>query len=339
MTLLRVFRVEEGIGNACVFVFSDDSIGIVDWGTQNELAIRNLFSDAQFSRVRFVAATHAHQDHTLGLVHIMQACRERGLPIAKLVFPSSTLRSSGRDHLLNAREYAYDNNIDMYSMSITPEGDDERPRLLENGDDWEIRVLAPPAYAIAAEEVRAHRQNRSPGNQTSLVLLYRSTNGGEDHGRALLPGDATLATLKYAKSHCDDYPEYSLDNHALVVPHHGSSNNWAPWLEQYIHGKVVISAPTRNQHHPARHVLKSLAKHCHDIANSELFCTSYAHHCDQHFIDARVHPNDHDIVRPDACFGDITIELAPSGTSVISHDPLGPQRRRFGFCGNVNADS
>lgn len=336
MTILRVFRVEEGLGNACAFIFPDDSIGIVDWGTQNELAIQSLFNERQFTRVRFVAATHAHQDHTLGLVHIMRACQEQGLPIGKLVYPSSTLRKSGRDHLLNARLYAYENKISMYSVGAIPQGDQVHPQLLDSGNDWEIMVLAPPTYDVAAEEVRAHQQNRSPGNLTSLVLLYRSTDTGEDLGRVLLPGDATLATLKFATAHCKIHPGCSLDNHVLVVPHHGSSNNWAPWLKQYIHGTVVISSPPRNPHHPAKKVLEDLAIHCHNGGNSELFCTSYSHHCDRQFIDARRAPFDHYILRHGACFGDITIELTPRGVSVINHDPLGPLRRRFGFCGNVN---
>jgi hypothetical protein len=338
MTLLRVFRVEEGIGNACALIFPDNTLGIVDWGTQNEKAIHDLLVQTEITRVRFVAATHAHEDHTLGLVHLMKAFLDRRLPIDKFVYPTSTLRNSSRDHLLRAREFAFDHKIEMYSVSVIREGDKDRPLLLENDEDWEIRVLAPPASVIAAEELRGYRANKSPGNLTSLVLLYRSTNDGEDHGRALLPGDATLTTLKHAKSHCLDYPEYSLNNHALVVPHHGSSNNWSSWLAQYIHGAVIISAPPRNQHHPAKKVLESLAKHCHmGEDKSALFCTSYSHYCDHHFIDARTQPSDHDLVRHDACFGDITIELAPNGTSAVDHDPLGPERRRFGYCGNVNA--
>ena len=336
MTILRVFRVEEGLGNACAFIFPDDSIGIVDWGTQNKLAIESLFNERQFSRVRFVAATHAHQDHTLGLVHIMRACQEQGLTIEKLVYPSSTLRKGGRDHLLNARRYAYENKISMYSVGAVPQGDQVHPQLLDHGNDWEIMILAPPTYDIAAEEVRAHQQNRSPGNLTSLVLLYRSTHTGEDLGRVLLPGDATLATLKFATTHCKIHPDYSLDNHVLVVPHHGSSNNWAIWLKQYIHGTAVISSPPRNPHHPAKKVLEDLAKHCYKDGNSELFCTSYSHHCDRQFINKRSSPIDHNIVGSNACFGDITIELSRNGPSVIGHDPLGPLRRRFGFCGNVN---
>lgn len=82
--------------------------------------------------------------------------------------------------------------------------------------------------------------------------------------------------------------------------------------------------------------LEDLAIHCHNGGNSGLFCTSYSYHCDRQFINKRNSPTDHNIVSSNACFGDITIDLARNGPSVTGHDRWGPERRRFGFCGNVN---
>jgi hypothetical protein len=37
---LHVFRIDEGLGNACVLEFPDHSCGVLDWGTEQKQPLK-----------------------------------------------------------------------------------------------------------------------------------------------------------------------------------------------------------------------------------------------------------------------------------------------------------
>jgi glyoxylase-like metal-dependent hydrolase (beta-lactamase superfamily II) len=96
--------VEEGLGNACLLQLPDGTFGVIDWGTQSEDALETFF-DAVDGPIAFIAATHAHADHTLGLPRLLEACGDRGVPVGRFVYPASSLHKEQR-HLTLARTMA-----------------------------------------------------------------------------------------------------------------------------------------------------------------------------------------------------------------------------------------
>src|SRR5208282_1823143 len=89
---VHVFRVEEGLGNAVVLEFPDQTCAIIDWGTNKEYPLEAALSIAKQGRVRTVAATHDHSDHTAGLVKLFEAFVDEGVKIDQFVYPTSQLR-------------------------------------------------------------------------------------------------------------------------------------------------------------------------------------------------------------------------------------------------------
>ena len=177
--------------------------------------------------------------------------------------------------------------------------------------------------------MRSHVQGRSPGNATSIVLLFRYTDSNDHRGRALLPGDATPAVLAFARDHESRHPEYHIHNDATVAPHHGSDRNWPDWLDAYVHGNVVVSSAADRESHPGLAFLRRVAPVCRRADGSTLYCTSYAGQCRAAFAGTSDDPR---LAAGAPCFGDVEIALEPTGSRVVSHDPDGPGRRAFGYC-------
>ncbi len=335
---LHLFRVEEGLGNAVLLRLPDATFGVVDWGTQGNQPLDRLLELVQGSRLRFVAATHAHADHTLGLTHLLAACHAQEIPIDRFVYPASTLHKP-ESHLTQARRQAKDLKIPMSPVGIDefegPKGHRDPPWLAW-GTDWEVRVLAPATAEVADAEISALKREIVPGNETSLVLLCRFTaaTGDPGNGRILLPGDATPTTLSSALKTARRFPDLTLDNQTFVVPHHGSSKSLPEWIDPLLHGLILISAPTDSPHHPAPTVLERLARRGYAPAGAGLFCTSYAQACRKAYGPGTGRWRS--LVQPGPCFGDLTVEVPPSGPAVFqSSTAPGERRRRFGYCGNV----
>ncbi len=335
---LHLFRVEEGLGNAVLLRLPDATFGVVDWGTQRDQPLDRLLKLVQGSRLRFVAATHAHADHTLGLTLLLTACHAQGIPIDRFVYPASTLHKP-ESHLTQARRQAKDLKIPMSPVGIEefegPKGHRDPPWLAW-GTDWEVRVLAPAMAEVADAEISSLKRQIVPGNETSLVLLCRfmAATGDPGSGRILLPGDATPATLSSARKTARRFPELTLDNQTFVVPHHGSSKNLPEWIDPLLHGLILISAPTDSPHHPAPTALERLARREHDPAGAGLFCTSYAQACRDVYGPGAGRWRS--LVQPGPCFGDLTVAVPPSGPAVFkSSTARGDRRRRFGYCGNA----
>src|SRR5712672_2793111 len=207
-----------------------------------------------------------------------------------------------------------------------------RPGHPDHG--WIVRVIAPIDTGIGAAEARAERRGTTPGNETSLILQYAFRYRGKSHGRgrALLPGDATIATLRLARRKSEEFPELSLTNDALVIPHHGSRRNWISDLTDTLRGFALVSAPSGRVHHPSADVLRQAVSACGSGDDSRLVCTSFAGVCHAAWRkDSRgagAQPG-----RLDPCFGDVAVRLSfDTPPRLIAHDPLGPARRQFGHC-------
>ena len=337
---LWVFRVEEGLGNACALIFPDDSAGVIDWGTERPEAYRALFE--RLGRrsepwLRFIAASHAHADHTLGFEKLISDGVGNGIAIGRLLYPTP-IAGSAHNFLRAARHLAKRLRIPMSSVSVSTFSGTAAAPVIADGvnpsnqdEGWCVRALAPADTAIANEEVMAERGSRTPGNPSSLILQFSFFDGAGAcaRGRAILPGDATSATLNYARQQSTASADFSLNSDALVIPHHGSSHNWVPWFQGLIEGFAMVSAPSGRPKHPSTQVLKELTTICGTGHTSGLFCTSYAGTCHATFGKGVTGaPN-----RLDPCFGDVGVRLSSSRPPEIMHcDNNGPYRRSFGHC-------
>jgi len=337
---LRVFRVEEGLGNACALVLPDGTLGIIDWGTARDEPLQQLLALAQRAarpRVRFVAATHPHADHTLGLAPLLSRLLDASVAVDRLVYPTA-VGGLAEDHLRRVRFVAADRKVPMSSISVATLPQSLPAPVLALGVDpedpacgWIVRVLAPIDTDLAAQETRDQRATRLPGNPTSLVVQFAFTRNElrEQRGCAILPGDATAATLNGARRRAQEFPELNLANDALVIPHHGSHHNWVPWFADALLGVAIVSAPSGRDKHPSPAVLREVLQVCGSGEHSRLLCTSYAGACHRAYGAESGAPG-----RLEPCFGDISVALSPqSGARLIAHDERGPSRRSFGLCG------
>jgi beta-lactamase superfamily II metal-dependent hydrolase len=341
---LHVYRIDEGLGNACLLEFPDETCAVIDWGTQRQEPLDQVLAIAKKKKLHFIAATHAHADHTLGLPRLIRECKEHGVEVGRFVYPASTLHLENA-YLTKARIAARECGIAMSSVGLdlfAPPGKQAPPYLVWASDySWEVRVLSPALTQIGTSEIRALKGRGVPGNETSLVILFRFSAAPKIRGagRVLLPGDSTPATLSLARQTGQDFPELTIDNQAMVVPHHGSQHNFPEWLKAHIHGIAVVSAPTDSYTHPSKEVLKQLSVWTGSSSSSRLFCTSYAKCCAQEFGPA-AGADDRALLRSGGCFGDIVIcipESEPAYSERSTHD--GQKRRKFGYCGNAQLSS
>jgi len=329
---LHIFRVEEGLGNACLLQFPDNSCGFLDWGTQRAKPLHDALEIAKQGRIRFVAASHAHADHTLGLELLLRECKRRKIVVERFVYPASTLHREN-SHLTEARQAARECDVEMSSIGVdsfpTPKGKPDPPWLAwaEDGS-WDVRILSPSVTEIAIEELKAAKAKVVPGNPTSLVVLFRFLNA--THGRVLLPGEATPQTLDFARQTGMHFPGLEIDSDVLLVPHHGSQYNLPHWVQAHVRGLAIVSAPTDSPNHPSGQTLKLLAKWTCGSKPPGLFCTSYAHSCAKAF---GKNATNQSLVQPGSCFGDITIEISATAPAQVTHSTVnGDLRRPYGYC-------
>lgn len=331
---LRVFHLPTH-GNACAFVFPDATLGIVDWGAKDIAPFSALLTETKASRVRFVVATHAHSDHTKGLEPLLRECNERGVGVSRLFYPATgRVTLDPYDYLNNAAIYAIKHGTIIHPLSVNdfPAGVVQQPPYIDRTDDWEVTVLAPPSSTNTRDQLLSHVKETNPGNTTSLVLLFRYLDNRDSvAGRAILPGDATPALLKFAADLARDYPDLSMDNDTIVVPHHGSRAYWPGWFTKHVHGTAIVSAGPNGRDHPHADVLRTLSRACTSRDGSRLYCTSYSRACRDAFAPATVRPDD-PLLGLGPCFGDIRVRLSRRGSTVIAHDSDGPSRRPYGFC-------
>lgn len=329
---LHVFRVEEGLGNACALRMPDGSWGVVDWGTESDEPLSTLLDLVGPEGFRFIGASHAHEDHTLGLPKLLELCVSRELPVDWLFYPATTLPKPDSP-LTRARVYAKKHKIrdTVVGVRIRPPAAPE-PDLIayEEEGDWAVVILAPDDAAVAAQEVAALERDEVAGNATSLVILayFAETAVPPGLGRLVLPGDATRFTLGSARRMANYHSQLVLHNQAFLVPHHGSKANLPDWLGQYLHGVALVSGRTNSDHHPADSVLEQLRHE-----SLEIFCTSYARCCRQRYGDRAGAGQSH-LVRPGPCFGDFVVRVPRSGKATLARSSDdGGSRRTFGICG------
>ena len=334
---VEVFRVEEGLGNAILLQFPDDTCAIVDWGTQSDEALR-LVLDRTRKGIRIVVATHDHADHTLGLAELFDACKASQIRIDRFAYPTSHLRR--RCHLSRARLKARELDIPTSSIGIRtgPDGRSRIECLAFDPGSWEMSVVAPLTTDAAELEVSSFLHNRAAGNRSSAVVLFAFLNPQQNAvrgaGKVLLPGDATNALLSQAAQIAQEN-NTDLHNQLLVVPHHGGSKVVPGWLNDYVHGIAVISGRTNSPHHPAMTTLQSLALQTCCGTPKRLFCTSYAQACRNRFASESKKHERH-LVGEGPCFGHLTFRVPRDQPATLksSSDP-GEQRRPFGWCGNT----
>lgn len=334
---LHVFRVEEGLGNAILAIFPDGRRAIVDWGTQAPSKISRVLELAP-SGFSFIAATHPHEDHVLGIERLLDACASLGRPVDFFVC-SATAHNRSDSPLTRAIRRAGELGILVFDAGVRWYPRTRwRPEILAHDDaeTWSVQVLAPPSPVVGAAEIKAVDRGNVAGNETSLVLLFRfnSSENSSGRGRAILPGDATPATLQLARDEARR-AGLDLDNQALLVPHHGSSKNLPSWLVDLTHGIAVISGRPNSRYHPSRETLRVLSERCRIGTGSRLYCTSYAKACGDEFGARAMSAEEGGWIRPGPCFGDVTIRVPPaSPAEVIGFSERGDLRRRFGHCGN-----
>ena len=157
-TRLLVRRVQKGNSNAVALVFPDNTIGIVDWGTDDPISIRSLLDEVAPPSMRFVLATHAHADHTLGLRNVLAECHSRRIHIDCLVYPSpGVLNKSRPSPLWRALLFAYEHRITQVEAVIHqfPNMRPGSPLPLAKSSNWEVAVLAPPSTVNTRETCEA----------------------------------------------------------------------------------------------------------------------------------------------------------------------------------------
>lgn len=334
--LVRVFRVEEGLGNAVLLELPDGTCAIIDWGTESVEALKIVLERAR-KGIRVVVATHDHADHTIGLAGLFKACKSEGIAIGLFAYPTSQLRD--RCKLTEARLVADELGIEMSAIGVRkgPIGAPQAQQLASEHRSWQMVVLAPETATAAQKEVDIFKQGAPAGNVSSVIILFAfrtpNTCGIPGAGKALLTGDATNKLLAEA-DHVAVKQHLDLHNQLLLVPHHGGVKVIPDWLHQYVHGIAVISGRTDSVHHPKLSTLQALAS-CTCIGTPRrLFCTSYAQACREEF-ESRPKGDELHLVRPGPCFGDMTLRLPRSNEAVLeSSSDAGENRRRFGWCGN-----
>lgn len=334
-----------GLGNACLLELPDGSFGVFDWGTRDPAHLDRALALLDRRRLRFVAASHAHSDHTLGLAELLHACAQAGNPAERLIYPAASLHRGTAD-LARACEAALDLGIPQSAVTVDdfrPAPRQDPPYLAWHEDfDWDIRILAPSAPIVAAADVRAAIRGRLPSNSTSLVALFRFLRSSEDRrdsdrGRALLPGDATPATLRYARETAR-LADMDFAHQLFFVPHHGSARNLPKWIERYLRGVAVVSAPTDSPHHPSPAVLERLARITCSSGDSGLFCTGYARACGAAFA-SRAPADRPDAAVPGPCFGNLAVTLDADASARLEQcSGPGEARRPCGHCWQISRD-
>ena len=321
-------------GNACAIIHPDNSASIFDWGVFDTDSFPEFLDEFGIQRVRFIMATHSHSDHTAALPDAIRVLLQREIKMDMFIYPSMHFPNKDTNHLFEAAILAKNNGIQVQTVHVSDfnTSSPARPiQIADSPDKWELVVLAPPGTMNTREEIIGNEKGRNPGNPTSIVTLYRPLDEGATGGRALLPGDSTKAALKFAKSHEKHFPEYSLENDVIVVPHHGSKNNWPAWLTEYCNRYLIISCGSQREALPAASTLVDLTKHCASGGNQRtLHCTSYSASCRKQFAGGS---KDQKLVSPGPCFGSMLVELAPTGAIMIRSDSNGEKRRQFGYCG------
>lgn len=329
---LHVFRVEEGLGNASLLELPDGRFGFVDWGTRHPDAIQSAFELIDRHNIAFIAATHAHADHTMGIRDVLREAALRDVAVERFAYPATSTHKRYA-HLTRARETAVDLGVACSAVSVdefeTAEGP-QRPPALAIGDGWEVRVLSPGSTLIGKSEIRAMQKNVVPGNDTSMVILFRFY-GGIHAGRGLLTGDAERLTLDFARRTAERFPHLELRNDCLFVPHHGARSGVPEWLLDLSDGAVVISGRTDSNYHPARDTLMAVAYRC-AASGGKLYCTSYAKACGDAYH-GRTGVGDAHLVKSGRCFGDFTIFIDDlQGARLSRSSDPGEARRAYGLC-------
>jgi beta-lactamase superfamily II metal-dependent hydrolase len=332
-----VFRVWEGLGNAILLRFPDETCAIVDWGTEKDEPLEIALSIAKQGRVRVVAVTHDHADHTVGLVRLLETFVAAGVKIDQFVYPTSQLRDL--DELSKARVKARDLGIPIHPVHVrtNPKGVWAPDSLDWEDGFWELMVLAPLDTDAASNEVRSFQKGKPAGNPTSLVVLFAfdsaSSSDSPGQGKILLTGDATGRVLRTA-SEVASQSGLTLDSQLLVIPHHGGVSVVPEWLEPNIHGIAVISARTNSPHHPKQATLQQLARRTCQGEEKKLYCTSYAQACRTEFAE-QAQGSDVHLVGEGPCFGHLVIRVPRQGRATLeASSAAGEGRRRYGWCGN-----
>src|SRR5437660_3176048 len=154
---LHVFRVNEGLGSACALEFPDRSCGILDWGTEVEEPLEKVLELSRH-RLRFVAATHAHEDHTLGLGLLLRRCSALGIKPERFFYTAFT--SGFNDRKISVFEAL--RAVDELEIDSVPIGEDASE--------------SPPGEPTTDSGLGRRRKLGHPGPRPSLDPYFQFTN-------------------------------------------------------------------------------------------------------------------------------------------------------------------
>jgi len=182
--------------------------------------------------------THAHRDHYLGLISVMERYRVGELLLAE------------DDH---------DNDPEYARLLATAKSNHIPLRRIAKGDTLPVATCATletlwplPAPVIPAQ---AGIQNNDDPNTSSIVL--RLTRPNSPRPLALLTGDATA---EVERALLDSHTDLRAD--VLKIAHHGSRTSTTPAFIAAVTPKIaIVSAGKKNTYgHPAYVVLERLKR-------------------------------------------------------------------------------
>lgn len=365
--MLNIHVLNVGHGDSIVLEYQDSrgsAFAVIDSNVkknQSPKALQKLQS-LNAASISFIAVTHPHADHFLGMKAILEAYEGR---IDNLyTFPISQ-ESDKLQEIARKYKEAADNSSD--SIEITRIVEEflhifkharkinwESPKglyseLVAPGfHDVQIFAILPPArnnQRLYDDLVQGKIKFESADhNNLSLAFLIRY----KGH-QIILGGDGTHENWEYQNKRWNNN-SFDVKSVAAKLPHHGSKKDNSPIVLDILYGKDDDALPGRvafisaegGSHHPHSDVIDSLVHK--DI---KPYCTNLAARCGANiknrvintaidpallrFINSSVTTNSQSNEQP--CQGDITFHISDTDefTVTTEHKHLCPYRGDYSF--------
>ena len=225
---LEVTFLDVGQGDACFIKFPNGESMLVDGGDatkdwdQGKNTIVPFLKFNDISRIKYVVASHAHNDHIGGLTEILNTVSVDTLVISSYEFTTKK----------------YKEMIEICEIKNVPIRYVEKGDLLYPDSSCRVYVLHP-----SDEFVKENDFSGAECNNSSIVMKIQYGENG-----ILLTGDAEKKAEK-------EYTEYAdfLECEIIKIGHHGSRTSSTQNMLNYVNPMVgVISVAERNKfRHPS----------------------------------------------------------------------------------------